>query len=222
MFNNKGLFNIDIIKIILKPLLTAKNLSESITLKEFYEFNNVEIHVYAVNINGSLPSKIDFSYKTHPDLELCKAIYMSASFPIIFKPLFDNSGCYIDGGLLNNFPLNDCITDAKKNGHENDNILAFKILEKNVDVNISDESDFHIYLYNLIHVISRLTLTDNSEADISNIVYCKVERNDLKFWHNMVYDENLRKETIESGEKCGEEFLRGHNAPLNPPLKCED
>jgi predicted acylesterase/phospholipase RssA len=209
ILNDKGLFNIDIIKVILKPLLTAKNLSESITLKEFYEFNNVEIHVYTVNINGSLPSKIDFSYKTHPDLELCKAIYMSASLPVIFTPLCDNSGCFIDGGLLNNFPLDDCIVDVKKNGDDMQDILAFKIVQNNIDINISDESEIHIYLYNLINGIRKLASTENSQTDISNIVYCKLDNNNLNFWNNILYDENLRKQTIECGEKCGEEFLRG-------------
>ena len=80
------MFDIDLIKDVLNPLLTAKELSESITLKEFYEYNNIEIHMYTVNINESLPTKVDLSYKTHPDLELYKAVAMSSAFPIIFSP----------------------------------------------------------------------------------------------------------------------------------------
>ena len=45
IWNKKGIFNEDIIKKILNPLLIAKDLSETITLKELYEYNNINIHL---------------------------------------------------------------------------------------------------------------------------------------------------------------------------------
>ena len=40
------------------------------------------------------------------------AIYMSASVPLILKPIFSNDGCFVDGGLLANIPLDSCIKNS--------------------------------------------------------------------------------------------------------------
>ena len=208
IWNNNKIFNKEIIKIILNLLLKAKSLSESITLKEFYEYNNVEIHMYSVNINETFPTKIDISYKTHPNLELCKAIYMSASFPIIFSPIIDNSGCYIDGGLLNNFPLNDCIMDAVKCGDRIDEILAFKIVGTTGCKNINENSTFYRYLRNLIYKLCSLVFTDHIQEKIDNIVYCKIDEiSNFTNWKKVIVSVELREEIIKTGEKCGEKFL---------------
>ena len=34
---------------------------------------------------------------------------MSSAFPLMFIPICIDNNCYIDGGLLNNFPLNECL-----------------------------------------------------------------------------------------------------------------
>jgi len=44
---------------ILKPLLTAKDLSEDITLQEYYEYNKIDIHCFTVEMNSF--KKIDLN-----------------------------------------------------------------------------------------------------------------------------------------------------------------
>lgn len=203
IWKEKGVFNESVIKLILKPLLEAKELSEDITLKELYEFNNIDLHFYTTDINRVLPEKIDLSYKTHPDLELYKAAAMSAAIPIIFSPICDNSFCYIDGGLLNNFPLDDCI-ERNKNIDE---ILAIKVnTELEIDY-INSESTFPNYLYTLVEGMRKLISTENRQTVIPNIVYCKLETNCFSNWMEALINENKRKEIIEVGERCGEKFL---------------
>lgn len=112
-FNDKGIYGLEIHEKLLEPLLTAKNLSPKITLQEYFDYNNIEFHIFTSDLNKNIPMSIDMSYKTHPDLSLVKAVYMSASFPFLFKPLCENGGCFIDGGLLNNYPLKNCIENIK-------------------------------------------------------------------------------------------------------------
>ena len=52
---------------------------------------------------------------------------MSSAFPLMFIPICIDNNCYIDGGLLNNFPLNECL-DLNKDENE---ILAIKISSNN-------------------------------------------------------------------------------------------
>ena len=46
MYYTKGLFQFSIVHEILKPLLSAKDLPENITLKEYYEYTNIDHHFY--------------------------------------------------------------------------------------------------------------------------------------------------------------------------------
>ena len=39
------------------------------------------------------------------DLELVKAITMSSSLPIVFRPIEYDNTLYCDGGLLNSYPI---------------------------------------------------------------------------------------------------------------------
>jgi len=108
-FYNKGLYDKKIIEIVFKPLLEAKDLSLNITLKEFYEYSKIEFHFYAFELNTFETE--DISYKTHPDLLLVQAIFMSSSLPGIFAPVCTNNNCYIDGGVMANYPLMHCLKD---------------------------------------------------------------------------------------------------------------
>ena len=108
-FYNKGLFDKKIIEITFKPLLEAKDLSLNITLKEFYEYSKIEFHLYAFELNKF--EVADISYKTHPNLSLIQAIFMSSALPGIFTPTILDDGCYIDGGVMANYPLSYCLQD---------------------------------------------------------------------------------------------------------------
>lgn len=102
-YNNNGLFNIDFFENIINSLLLGKSLSTDITLKEFYEFSNINIYFHTTELN-SMKLEI-ISHENYPDLPLMKALYMSCAIPMVFSPCFYNEKCFIDGGLLNNYPL---------------------------------------------------------------------------------------------------------------------
>ena len=202
LWNEKGILNENTIKLILKPLFEAKELSENITLAEFYNYTSIDLHLYATNINKLYPEKIDISHKTHPNLEVYKAATMSSAIPLIFSPICDNSDCYIDGGLLNNFPLNDCINHNKII----EEILAIKISStENVHI-INKNSGIHDYFYNLIEGLRRLISTQHQQAKIDNMIDCKLE-NTLSDWKDALMDNNIRQQIIEIGEVYGKNFL---------------
>ena len=203
IWHEKGVLNEDVIKLILKPLLEAKELNEDITLKEFYDYNSIELHFYTTNLNEVLPTKIDISYKTHPDIKLYKAAAMSAAIPIIFSPIYDNSGCYIDGGLLNNFPLDDCINETENI----EEILAIRILSNYTNDYMTSETILPSYLYNLIEGMRKLISTENSQHLIPNIITCNLETNSFSNWMDALASGEKRKEIINIGEIYGKKFL---------------
>ena len=202
-WNNKGILDENIASLILGPLLVAKELTNETTLQELYNHNNIAIHIYATNLNANVPTKIDISYKTHPDLLVCKAVAMSSAIPMLFTPVFDASNCYIDGGFLNNFPLDSCI----ENVENIDEILAFKISSIVEMANIQQDSGLYDYLYYLISGMTSLITSENKQEHIENIVNCQLDNNNYSDWSSALIDSDTRQNMIDSGNKFGEDFL---------------
>ena len=134
-YYNKGLFDKKLAEIIFKPLLEAKDLTINITLQEFYEFSKIDLHIITFELNKF--ETIELSHTTHPELSLLQALTMSSSLPGIFMPTIIDNKCYIDGGVMCNYPLNQCLM-ANNN---KDEILGIKFLRdeengifKNVEI----------------------------------------------------------------------------------------
>uniref|UniRef100_A0A6C0CNS1 PNPLA domain-containing protein n=1 Tax=viral metagenome TaxID=1070528 RepID=A0A6C0CNS1_9ZZZZ len=106
-----GLFGIDLIQETVKPLLLGKDLTVDITLEEFYEYNHIDIHFYVTEYSEL--DLIDISHKTHPKWKLIDTIYASCCLPLLFDPFFHEGKYYIDGGVLKNYPLKQCMEENK-------------------------------------------------------------------------------------------------------------
>lgn len=205
-FEYKGLFGEKFIFEICKPLLSAKDLTEQCTLKELYEFNHIDIHIYTTNINSMRLEKVDLSHITHPDLSLIKALYMSTSVPIAFRPIFIDDNCYIDGGLLNNFPLNDCLSNEQC---ESEEVLAFKHIweESSYGEKITNDSSLIDYMIALIKKMQCEICTEEKQDNILNIVNCRVGTIGLNEWITTLSTEDLRASFIKRGEEEGRHFI---------------
>lgn len=203
IWQEKGILNEDIVKIILGPLLQAKELSEDITLEELYNYNSIDFHMYTTNLNASIPTKVDISYKTHPDLELYKAIAMSMAFPLIFTPICYKNDCYIDGGLLNNFPLNDCLNNID----DIDSILAIKVSSSPSVNYINKDTSILNYIYTLVEGMRRLIRTDDNQKLIPNMIDCNLNSNNLTDWMTALTDDSIRQQLIELGEQHGKTYI---------------
>jgi predicted acylesterase/phospholipase RssA len=203
MWEEKGLLGDEIILEILKPFLQARDLNINITLKEFYDILNIELYFYTTNINTNPMESIELSYINFPDLELYKAIAMSSAFPLIFVPVIINNDCYIDGGALNHFPLNNCL----KNNYNVDEILAIKIICKdNVPKPINKESILSTYMNTLICKLFIHSYNDKFE-NIDNIIHCIIEDNSFIKWISAISDSKLRNDYIIYGVETAKRFL---------------
>ena len=205
-YEEKGLLGEKILLEAIKPLLCAKDLNENSTLKELYEFNGIDIHIYTTNINSIFLSKVDLSHKTHPDLLVIKALCMSTSYPLAFKPVFIDGDCFIDGGLLNNFPLNDCLDQEEINP---DDVLAFKnIWIKDGEDKITNESSILDYMIHLMRKMQYEICSEPKQREVKNIVRCEVEGlSGVSTWLTALSTAELREIVIESGVEQAKKFL---------------
>lgn len=222
IYTNKGVMSGEFFDIIMKPLLLAKDLTLDVTLDEFFQFNKKEIHIITVELNTF--ELVNLSYKTHPTLKVMDAIKMSCAFPILFSPKIiiesqdwekncnddkkDACGrvcCYIDGGIICNYPVNICIQDQQCDPNE---ILGFRnIFEKYHEV-INDTSSVVDFLKICVKQMIRKIDNEKNYTKIKNEVTCISEKNDFINWFDLCSDESKRIQYIHRGMTCGEIFLR--------------
>jgi len=124
---SKGLISSDLIKNAVIPFFKAYDIDTGITLKEAYQRTGIELNVITVEIG--VFKDICLNHKTFPDLPLLTAVAMSSAMPPVFSPVEYEGKYYLDGGLLNNFPLNN-LTHLLKPSHY-DRVLAIRIDKKN-------------------------------------------------------------------------------------------
>ena len=71
-YYNKGLFNKKLAEIIFKPLLEAKELSINVTLQEFYEYSNIDLHIFTFELNKF--ETIELSAYNSPNIRVVGSI----------------------------------------------------------------------------------------------------------------------------------------------------
>lgn len=203
LFYYKGLFNFSIVEGMLSKLFDAKDLSLNITLQEFYEFTNITHHFYTVKADTL--EIIDISYKSHPNLQLIKALEMTTAIPIFSKPIFENNICYLDGGILVNYPLKYCLENERCKKEE---ILGVKNTYPIHTSKITEQMNLLEYLQSLLGTILD-KIHQNCDDNIPNEVKCYCDKNitNYQLWLNNLIDIDKRKELVEYGINCAEQFL---------------
>ena len=183
IYYKNGLLNTNFIINIIKPILNYKQININITLKEFYELTKIDFFLLATDIDNM--TSVLFNHKTHPHLELYKAIYMSCSLPGLFIPEKYNNTYYLDGAILSASAIKHCLDNEKC---DKDKILCI-INDKNninldtpycIENNISNvDNKFQKYSNNItiiqfysifIKKVLKLILTDNVEINSLNSI----------------------------------------------------
>jgi len=203
-YNKKGIFDRKLIEVIFKPLMYAKNINMDITLKDFYHLSNIELHVFAFEINNFITE--DISYLTHPNLLLLDAILMSSSIPVLMTPTIINDKCYIDGGLCVNYPLNYCINSGKNV----DEILGLKnyydtdtSYHENKITQQSTLMDFIlIILFKVFNTLANIFI-----PTIKYEVKCHVNKISLTYISSYLNSIELRQEYYQKGIESAKSFI---------------
>lgn len=111
-FQQNGVFDLSLVRNMLKPLFDARDLNvDTITFEEYKEFVGVSLHFFAVSMSD-LKVK-EFSPTTTAKVKVIEAIHASSALPILFQPIQIDGISYIDGGFLCNYPLFECLAGGE-------------------------------------------------------------------------------------------------------------
>ena len=194
-FQNYGIQDGDRFKLLLIKFLESKLNVKDITFEELYLKTNKKLIIIGANLSKA--KEIVFSYKNTPNFSVILALRISTSVPVIFAPVIYENEYYVDGGIVNNFPLNHC---SKKS------TIGFYI--KN-----SDESNDINSLKKLITTVFGVTADTISEKNIKKYFNSVIQIKNSEFIHtNFDIDLETKKKIIDLGYKSVDDFLLKYNS----------
>jgi predicted acylesterase/phospholipase RssA len=98
-----GLDNGDKLKILLIKLMKKKNIDDNITFEQLYKQTGINFIVTTTCLNKK--KAVYFNHKEHPNMEVLLSVLMSSCVPIYFTPLLFEKNMYIDGAVLDAYPI---------------------------------------------------------------------------------------------------------------------
>ena len=200
----KGVAKMKLLDDIMRPLLESKDLTLAVTLREFHEYSHISLNVFAVELNAF--RKVQMSHTTHPDLALMDAIKMSACVPMLFQPIVRDGCCYIDGGVMVNYPLRECLEDMQCPPHE---VLGLRNLWSNPNEGIGVQSSLLEYLRFInLQLVRLVNANANAPNNSVNEVVCRVKPDITPAeWLSIMSDAGQRLAWIEDGIAFAHAFL---------------
>jgi len=208
-FSKKGLFDEKVIEIFFKPFFNAIDLSIDITMRELYEYSKIDFHVFSLEMNQF--EMIDVSHTTHPDLKVFDAIHMTTALPLVITPRCVGDKCYVDGGVVSNYPLNYCIQNNKisddnlreilgvRNNYENNENLITNI--------VNNESTILDYITIFINKLVMNVDTEPKQIKIHNEIIYKTQHINFAFLKSTISSSEEREKLLKDGIEAAKSFL---------------
>jgi predicted acylesterase/phospholipase RssA len=142
------------------------------------------------------------------------AIKMSSCMPMLFQPIICDKCCYIDGGIIANYPLHECMEETQCQAEE---VLGLRNKWNNPNEGIGEQSSLIDYIRFInLQLIRMVNSSATMGHDIPNEVVCRV-RPDVTpaEWFSIMSDAGQCLAWIEDGIAFGEELLQQQKAKDN-------
>lgn len=170
-WNKYGLFKYDQIEQTIKSFFLRKLGKSDLTFKEHYDITKKNLILVGVNVNKQKPEY--FCNDLTPDMSVIKAIKISSSFPFIFDPVKHNNMLYIDGGVMNNFPI-------EYFGYENPETLGLNLIDNQErDIEIIPVNNILKYGFNILNSLLLVQEHCDLEFEKKNVIYIHVSSGNI-------------------------------------------
>jgi NTE family protein len=169
---------------VIGHMMKRKKVNTKITFEQLFKKTGKKLIITGVCLNDI--SLHFFSHEKTPQMEVLRAITISISIPIIFKPHLYNNKIWIDGGVMNNYPIdifNDKIND----------VIGIYLDE---EYTVYDEfEDMQSYIHQVIKCIFKGMNYYKTELYKNNTIHIKAK--------NFAFGYEMTKEDIELLYKIG-------------------
>jgi len=179
IIKDKCLKSHDKIISLFKSMLYNKYSIDDCTFEELHKLTNNNLML--IGCNYSLCKEEIFSYKNTPDMSVITALTITMSIPCIFKPVLYNSNYYIDGCIVNNYPINHC--DKKK---------TFGLFIENNTDNTGNIDNIFDLVYGTIKIIKSRLSENNNNDDHNNISIVLTNSVKVNMASNNITNDNIQ------------------------------
>jgi len=176
---------------VLKTLFIKKKFKLNYSFLDLYNDKKKQLVISVTNLTKK---RVEYwNYLTKPDTPIIQSIIVSCCYPIIFKPIKINNYYYVDGGLLDNFPI--------------------QLGNKKTTLGLVTKTSHYQNFENFIDYCGQIINLTISSKDIAKINLYKNIYNIISVKNNTeVFDFNLSKkkikEKIYSGNNIAKKFLK--------------
>lgn len=168
-----GFNSTDNIIYIVKTLIEKKNISNKITFKELFDKFKIKLIITGTCLNDSTLHY--FSVDNSPTMEILKAVRISISIPIFFKPYIYKNKIWIDGGCIEHYP----ITLFKDKLHD---VIGVLLDDKNNNMESSDFDSIDKYIVKIIKCIAFGSIHNKYEIYLKNTIHIKCFNEETESW----------------------------------------
>ena len=214
-FQKKGMYDIEFIHIYMLPFFKTRDISLEITMKELYEMTNIELHLFTIEV-GTF-DVIDVNYKTFPDLPVCKGVFMSSSIPMMFAPVLHKGKCYVDGGIITNYPLKYCVADVENS----DEILGIHFMFNDYE-NGDEITDDKNMLEFMVYFVSKMIDFAGKNGEYNGMVKNEVIIDNVKSLNmdsvtKTIHSQTCREDMVKVGIDSARNFMHQHEIEFENP-----
>jgi NTE family protein len=167
---NIGLNLCDPIIYTIGHMIKRKGFSTKITFEKLFEKTGKKLIITGVCLNDA--SLHYFSYDNTPKMEVLKAITITISIPVIFKPCEYNNKLWLDGAVMNNYPID--LFNTKL-----DDVIGIYLDEEYTTYDIFE--DMQSYIYQVIKCIFRGMNYNKIEIYKNNTIHIKTKNHSFGY-----------------------------------------
>jgi NTE family protein len=188
---------LNILKIVVLNKLNINinnKYDENITFKQLYEFTNKKITIVGCCLTDM--DTIYYNYEETPDVKLFDALRITFSIPFIFTPIKLDDKIYVDGGLLNNYPIE--LYDKK---------TTIGLISTNINIYNRNINSIESYISSIIFI----TYYNNIQKKLNDY-----KHNTINLEHNIdvldfSIDKNKKHDLINYGYNKTKELIDTYN-----------
>ena len=153
--------------------MTIEKIGRLLTLKDIEQ--NYKKKLICITYNITKNSIEYLTHETNPDLPCLIAIRMSCNLPLVFESFKYENNFYIDGGIVNNFPVD----VGEKEGEKVIGVgLEFYMEQDNPALNVLE------YIYKLLYIPIQQSVNINikNKRDTTTVINLRSNKN-IKFFN---------------------------------------
>jgi predicted acylesterase/phospholipase RssA len=197
IFTNKGLYDKNFFEIFFKPFFDAKEIALDITMLDFFNLTQIDLHFFTLNLNQFVI--VDLNKDTYPDLPLLTAVHMTSALPILLSPVYYKDEYYVDGVLGANYPFqylkSQTVDESEILGIFNDSSSSTS--QHSIDETATIFDYFVFFLNKLIQNIS--LKQKDVKSGIANEIICETREFSLTALQIAISSESERQTLLDSG-----------------------